>query len=99
MYVRMLWGRLKQGRWSEYERYYNERMGDLTEGLEGFQGRQLLQSTESAEEGMSVTYWNTGEGLRTYDRSPKRQEVAKAIEHLYTGEYWARNFEIKISTL
>ena len=99
MYVRMLWGRLRVGMWGEYERYYNDHIEPLTQGIEGFRGRQLLRSAENPDEGVSVTLWDTLEDLRNYDRSPQRQEAARGAEHLYTGEYWIRNFEVKSSTI
>jgi heme-degrading monooxygenase HmoA len=99
MYVRILWGRLRHGMWPEYEKHYNERIQSITQGLGGFQGRQLLQSTENPDEGLSITLWDSLEDLRSYDQSPGRQEAARAVEHLYTGEYWVRNFEIKSSTI
>ena len=99
MYVRIVWGRLKLGVWDEYERYYNENMEPITQGIEGFRGRQLLQSTENPDEGMSITLWDTLEALRNYDRSPKRQEASRGAERFYVGEYWVRNLEIKSSTL
>jgi len=99
MYVRMLWGRLRQGGWDEYERYYNEHIEAVTQGVRGFLGRQLLQSTENPDEGMSVTLWDSLEALRAYATSPRRQEAARGIDHLYVGEYWVRNFEIRSSTI
>ena len=99
MYVRVLWGRLRQGMWDEYERYYSEHIEPVSRGMEGFRGRQLLQSTESPEEGMSITMWDTLEALRGYDADPRRQEVGKGVQHMYTGKYWVRNFEIKMSTV
>ncbi len=99
MHVRMLWGRLRVGMWGEYERSYNEHIEPLTRGRKGFLGRQLLRSTENPDEGASVTLWDSFEDLQAYDRSAERQEAAKALEHLYTGEYWVRVFEVRSSTI
>ena len=75
MYVRMLWGRLRPGMWNEYERLYNEHIEQITQGMSGFQGRQLLQSAENPDEGVSVTLWDSLEALRDYERSPRRQDA------------------------
>ena len=99
MFVRMLWGRLRVGMWDEYESYYNEHIEPITQGIDGFRGRQLLQSTENPDEGMSITMWDSLDALRQYDLSRERQEAARGVEHLYTGEYWVRNFEIKSSAV
>ena len=99
MYVRMFWGRLKPGKWDEYERIYKENIPKLTEGIGGFHGRQLLRNTENPDEGMSMTFWDTLEAMQSYAQSPLHKDVASRAEHLYAGEYWVRNFEIKTSTL
>ncbi len=99
MFVRVLWGKLRHGMWDEYEAYYNSHVPGMTTGVPGFKGRQLMQSTENPDEGMSITLWDSLESLRAYDRNPKRQAAARGAEHLYTGEYWVRNFEIKSSTI
>ena len=99
MYVRMLWGRLRRGSWAEYERLYNENAARADQTIDGFRGRQLLQSTENPDEGLSITMWDTPEALRSYGRSPVREENTRKAEHLYTGEYWIRNFEVKSSTI
>ena len=99
MFVRMLWGRLRVGMWGDYENYYNEHIEPITKDIDGFRGRQLLQSTENPDEGMSIAMWDSLDALRQYDRSRERQEAARGVEHLYTGEYWVRNFELKSSVV
>ena len=97
MYVRMVWGRLRLGTWDEYERYYNEHIDRVTREMPGFRGRQLLRSTENPDEGTSVTLWDTLEDIRNYDGSPQHQQAAREVEHLYTGEYSVRQYEIRSS--
>ena len=98
MYVRILSGTLRLGMWDEYEQWYYKNIEPLYSGLKGLHGRQLLRSMVNPDEGMSITYWDTIEDLQQYDRSPQRLEAAKGAEHLYTGEYSIRTFEIKSST-
>jgi len=98
MYIRMLWGRLRRGMWDEYEKYYNDHIEPLTRGRNGFRGRQLLRSAENPDEGMSVTVWDTRQDLDNYDRSPERQQASREVDHMYTGEYWVRIFEVRSST-
>ena len=71
----------------------------ITQGIEGFRGRQLLRSNENLDEGMSIALWDTQEALQKYDRSLLRQEAARRTERLYAGDYWVRNFEIKSSII
>ena len=99
MYVRMLWGKLRHGMWDEYEKYYNDHIEPVTREIGGFRGRQLLRSTENGDEGLSLTLWDTQEAMQSYDRSPNRQEAGKGMEHMYSGEYWVKHFEIRSSTI
>ena len=99
MYVRMFGGRLRIGMWDEYERFYAENVDPMTQEIEGFVGRQLLRSTENPDEGVSITVWDTREALANYDKSPRRLDVSKKAEHLYTGEYWVRTYEVRSSTV
>lgn len=93
MYVRIFWGRVKQGKWDEYERFYNENVGPVSQKMKGFLGRQLMRSTVDPDEGASISLWETMEDLARYERSPERQRLALAVEHLYAGQYWIGHFE------
>jgi heme-degrading monooxygenase HmoA len=103
MYVRIVWGRLKSGKWDEYERHYNERVVPSTKGRQGLRERQLLRSTEDPEEGISLSVWEKLEDLHSYETSEVRKELAQNAEDLFqpwsysTGEYQVDHFEI-IST-
>ena len=67
--------------------------------MPGFSGRQLLRSTKNPDEGVSITYWDTQEDVENYDKSPQRQENARAADHLYAGEYWVKHFEVRSSDI
>ena len=99
MYVRMVWGRLRRGRWDEYERHYKDNvLGSNSRPVEGLLGRQLLCSSENLDEGLSISLWDSLEAMRSYETSPGREESVKATEHLHSGDYWVKKFEIKAST-
>ena len=99
MHVRMVWGRLKRGKWEEYEQYFNERIiGSTKRTVEGLQGRQLLRSSENLDEGISLSLWDSLEAMQHYEQSPQRQESVKSTEHLHVGDYWVKHFEVRLST-
>jgi heme-degrading monooxygenase HmoA len=97
MYARVLWGKIKMGMWDEYERYYDQKIISSTEGVKGFRGRRLLRSLENPDEGISISLWETKEDMENYVKSPRRQELARDAEKLYSGEYWVKHFEVKSS--
>ena len=98
MFIRMVWGKLRPGTWDEYERHYHERLAGSAGNIPGLQERQLLRSTEDADEGVSVSIWDTLDNMRAYEVGAFRQSVAKEMEHLYRGEYWVKHFEVVSST-
>lgn len=98
MFIRMVWGKLRPGTWDEYERHYHERLAGSAGTIPGLKERQLLRSTEDADEGVSVSIWDTLDNMRAYEVGEFRQSVAKEMEHLYRGEYWVKHFEVISST-
>jgi len=53
-----------------------------------------LRSTEDPDEGISVSVWDSLEGLCNYETGEFRQSLAREVEHLYRGEYWVKHFGI-----
>ena len=98
MFIRMVWGKLRPGTWDEYERHYHERLAGSAGTIPGLKERQLLRSTEDADEGVSVSIRDTLDNMRAYEVGEFRQSVAKEMEHLYRGEYWVKHFEVISST-
>lgn len=99
MICRIFWGKLRLGKWTEYERYYNEVVVPATAKMPGFRGRQLLRSSENPDEGISLTFWETKQDMEQYVRSQARADIAKGAESMYTGEYWVKDFEVKSLSL
>lgn len=95
MYARVLWGKLKLGKWDEYERHYRESVLPVNQTMKGYRGRRLLRNLQNPDEGITVSFWDTKEDMEAYSASPERQTIAKAAEALYTGEYWVKEFEIR----
>ena len=101
MYVRMVWGHLKPGSWSEYAGYYRDKVFPYNEKIDGLLGRSILRGIDGAEEAVSLSVWRTAEDLRWYEGSNLRKQFADDIQHNYaaswsyiTGEYWVRTFAV-----
>ena len=99
MFARVHWGKIKAGKWDEYEKFYDQKVVKSTEGMKGFCGRRLLRCVESPEEGMSISLWDSKESLEAYINSNQRKSLGKDAENLYTGEYWVKHFEVRSSTI
>ena len=70
-------------------------VGSSTQGTNGLRERQLLRGTEDPDEAISLSIWDTLGNMRNYETGELRMSVAKGVEHLYTGQYWVKHFEIK----
>ena len=87
MYARIVWGKLRPGTWTDYERHFHNRMAHNNH-IQGLRERQLIRSTEDADEGISLSIWDSMEDLLNYERGEflqeiAKQEIAKEVEHLF----------------
>ena len=99
MFVVVSWGKLKSGKWDEYQRYFTERLVPATRELDGLRSRQLLKGADDPDEGVSLSFWADKESWETYHNSELREEVHQESEALYTGDYWIKHFEVKFTSL
>lgn len=95
MYARVLWGKLKLGKWDEYEAHYKATVVPASRGMGGFKGRRLLRSLQNPDEGLTVSFWDTKADMESYAKSAERESNAQRADELYTGEYWVKEFEIR----
>ncbi len=101
MYLRMVWGHLRPGRWEDYEKYYRENVFPLNDTIDGLLERSILRGIDGEDEAISVSLWNTEEDLHWYETSNLRKQFADDIQTNYatswsyiTGEYWVRTFRV-----
>ena len=93
-FLRLAGGKLRPGGWQEYQGFYWQTVGSSTQVTKGLRERQLLRGTEDPDEAISLSIWDTLDDMRSYETGELRQSVAKGVEHLYTGQYWVKHFEI-----
>ena len=46
-----------------------------------------------------MSMWDSLDAMRNYETSLDRQGSVNATEHLYTGDYWVKKFEVRASNL
>jgi heme-degrading monooxygenase HmoA len=93
-YLRLSWGKLIPGSWDQFEKHYQEQVAPKVNTVKGLQIRALLPSTDTPDEGLSLTMWETPEDMSNYERSGEIRANVSQVEHLFTGEYWIKHFEI-----
>ena len=98
MHVRIIWGRVKKGMWGEYKKWYMETVVPSSKGFKGLRGRQLWHSTADPDEGISFTLWDSRADMEAYERSLDREQISGQEQHLYTGDYWHKDFEAEYTS-
>jgi heme-degrading monooxygenase HmoA len=93
-YVMMSWGKLRKGAWDQYEKHFKDEVAPTIDTIKGLQWRGILPNTEDPDEGISISLWETLEDLQNYERSEQRRALINSVEHVFTGEYWIKQFEL-----
>lgn len=97
MFVRIAWGKVKEGAWSEYERRYLDQ-NPVSEQPQGLQRRTLVRSVDDPDEGISITFWETREDSEAYRSSPQYERHVENMEDVFIGEWWTKTYEIRYDT-
>ena len=94
MVCRIFWGKLRLGKWTEYERYYNEVVVPATAEHAGFSRPPTAPQLRESGRRDLPHLLETKEDMQNYITSPARANIAKGAEGMYTGEYWVKDFEV-----
>lgn len=87
MFMRISWGRVKPGKWQEYEKRYREVLASAA-GSQGASARWLLRDLDDPDAGYSVSLWESEEAMVRYSSDPDiRMKMQAAFNDLFTGEF------------
>jgi heme-degrading monooxygenase HmoA len=96
MIMRITWGKLRPGSWSDFEKTYNATVATKGRAIKGLRGRWLLQDTEDKDTGFAVSLWESAADMQAYEQSPLyRQEIAPALQPFFVGDYKTYRSEVK----
>lgn len=94
MLMRVTWGKIKPGKWDEYERLWNA-YAARTSSAAGLKGRYLLRDTETKDAGYSISLWEKPGDFDAFKKSePNSQEMADC----FVGQYVTTVCEVRGST-
>lgn len=94
MFMRISWGRVKDGMWDEYEKRYAEAVG-ASDGPKA-SSRWLARDMDDADAGYSISLWENEDDMRTYASDPAiREKVQETFGDLFTGEYETRHCRVE----
>lgn len=66
--------------------------------MAGLRARCLLQSTETPDEGLSLTLWETLEDMEAYGASEERERLLPHLAHIWLDDEWPKGFEVVVES-
>ena len=98
MWIRITWGRLRPGAWSEFERTYRENVIDGKK-VKGLRGRLLVQDSGDKDTGVAMSLWDNLADMESYEQSELYQEFMALFEPFFVGEYKTHRCEVKYTDM
>ena len=86
MYMRIVWGKIVPGKWSEFEAAFKSAMATRGQ-VKGLTNHWLARDQHDANAGYSITLWDTETDMRAFWDSPRRKEVMAPLEPFYVNQY------------
>ena len=97
MIMRINWGRIKDGTWSEYEQAFRNTAVARGGETKGLMGRWLVRDIEDGNAGFSVSLWDSKEDVQAYEQSGPRQEILAALQPFYVDDFSTHLCEVRIA--
>ena len=94
MVIRITWGRLRAGTWSDFERTYRENVID-GKTVKGLRGRLLVQDSGDKDTGFAMSLWDNLADMESYEQSELFKEFTALFQPLFVGEYKTYHCEVK----
>lgn len=85
MYMRITWGRLKQGHWDAFKADYERLTAGRT--IPGLKTRYLVRDSSGSDAGYSITIWEDEAALKANLENPQREQMRQQMLEHFTGEY------------
>jgi heme-degrading monooxygenase HmoA len=96
MHMRISWGRLKPGRWDEYEREFKKQT--RREAVKGLKARYLVRDTTRPDAGFAITVWSSARAMQAYDGDGAAKDKRLApFRPFFTGEFTAHLCEVRVA--
>lgn len=95
MFMRVSWGRIRDGQWEEYEKRFKKLAeANLIKG--GPARRWLVRDLDEPDAGFAISLFETENDMRRWADDPEaRERVKKEMADLYVGDYRVRNCEVR----
>jgi len=98
MYVRMTFFSVKDGRMEALRDLYNREVIPAHKDHKGVRFVHLLESLDNANDGISVTAWDTKADLDAYEKSGDYERLVGLFNEMYNGKPALKSYEVTASS-
>ncbi|MFH1116846.1 MAG: antibiotic biosynthesis monooxygenase family protein [Pseudomonadota bacterium] len=98
MYVRMTFFRVTEGKMRDLRDLYNKEVIPAHKNHKGVRFVHLLESLDDADEGISVTAWDTKADVDAYETSGDYERLVGLFNAMYDGEPSLKSYEVTASS-
>jgi heme-degrading monooxygenase HmoA len=95
MVIRITWGKLRSGSWSDFERAYRANVVTKGKNLKGLRGRWLAQDEGDPDTGFAVSLWDNLADMQTYEQSALYREIVGPLQPFFVGEFKTYRCDVK----
>lgn len=94
MDMRIIRGKVKPGKWADYEKAY-EAVTSNNGAFPGLVARWLVRDKAEPDWGYSVSVWESAAALSAYEKSDQLNKVVTpALQQFFAGEYTSAHCEV-----
>jgi len=94
MYMRIVWGKIVDDKWDEFEAAFKAAMAARGD-LKGLKNHWLARDQNDVDAGYSITLWDSESDMRAFWDSDKRKEVMAPLEPFYINQFTITHCEVK----
>src|SRR5437879_13513212 len=98
MVIRVTWGKLRAGAWSDFERTYRANVITKGKAVKGLRGRWLAQDSGDKDTGFAVSLWDNLPDMQAYEQSALYKERMRPPHPCFVGEYKTYPGQVKSRT-
>lgn len=94
MFMRIVWGKIRPGKWDEFEAAFKTAMATRGE-LEGLKEHWLTRDLGDPNAGYSITLWESEASMLAFWDSPRRKEIMAPLEPFYVNQFTTTHCEVR----
>jgi heme-degrading monooxygenase HmoA len=96
MYMRIVWGKIRPGVWTEFEAAFTAAMA-ARGTVAGLKNHWLARDQHDTNAGYSITLWDSESDMQRFWDSEKRKEIMAPLEPYYVNQFTITHCEVKYS--